>query len=269
VRRRLGLRARKPPIRGNVRDTDPSIMRTLTLSDLSLALPDLLDRKASDFDVTLAAQLYLPRLRMLRAELTALSPHVETAETFVAEISAADARHDGYAGALAGFAAAYLRLPDLPSSDRRALENLRGTVLPELEDARVPYATEANLALERSRTITEAQLQHLERFPLPEGRSLRDVFEAYVAAGRDLDTLLRRRADEAQQSVIDRRTAGQLRARAIGLLTQLREAIAMEFEDDPEQTAAIDRQVFGYIDALHDARTASGPMGTQGTQSSP
>jgi hypothetical protein len=229
-------------------------MRNLTLGDLLLALPDLLERRASNLSNTLSAQLYLRLIEAVYREIAALPFATEAPDAFVQELSAADARHDAYAGALALFVEAYLRLPDLEPSDRAALIALQSALIPAVDDVQGTYATQASRAIERGRALGESEREILTRFRIRGEDSLATLFDAYVATGRELDGLLRRRADQSQRGAPDRREAGQLRGRAIGLLSQLRSSLSAEFADQPQRAAELDAQTFAYIDALDAAR---------------
>jgi hypothetical protein len=233
-------------------------MRNLTLGDLLLALPDLLERRASNVSSTLSAQLYLRLIESVYREIAALPFATAAPNAFVQELAAADARHDAYAGALALFAQAYLRLPDLDPNDRATLESLGTALIPALDDVRDTYATQASRAIERGGALEPSQREILTRFRIRGDESLATLFDAYVATGRELDELLRRRADESQHAAPNRQEAGQLRGRAIGLLGQLRSSLAAEFADQPERAADLDAQTFAYIDALNAARESRG-----------
>ncbi len=233
-------------------------MKNLTLGDLLLALPDLLERRATALDGLLSAQLHLPQLEEVWAEISALPLVADAPEQFVAQLSAADARHDGFASALTMFVEAYRRIPNLSESDATLLAKAE-PIVPQSGDTKDSYATQASQAQERAQAATGVQREALGDFPLRGGGSLLDLFDAYLQAGSDIDTLLRQRADAASASAKDRSRAGALRGTAIGLLGQLRAALAGELRADPERAASVDKQVFAYIDLLQDSRDKGGP----------
>lgn len=228
-------------------------MLHLTLNDLFLALPDLLDRRASALDGLLAAQLYIPSLERLREQLIALPIGDQAPDRFVEELSEADTRHDALASALNYFVKAYLRLPDLEEAHREQLLSLE-PLIPDLSDGRASYASQAATAIERFEGATETQLEALRQLPLVGDRTLADVFESYVESGRQLDSLLRSRANAQLAAAPSRAQAGILRNQIIGTLGSLRDAIVIELQTEPERAATLDRETFAYLDLLHTNR---------------
>ncbi len=182
----------------------------------------------------------------------------DSSPQFVQELSAADACHDGFASALAHFVEAYERIPDLPQEEGSLLSNIE-PILPKSAEVMGSYATQASRAQEREQAITDEQRQALAYFLLPEGRSLLDLFDGYVEAGGEIDSLLRKRADAATVVAKDRSRAAALRGSAIGILGQLRAALAGELRADPKRAASVDQQMFAYVDRLQESRAKGGP----------
>ena len=85
----------------------------------------------------------------------------------------------------------------------------------------------------------------------------------FLSAGRDLDVLLRKRADHESP---DRSNAGTLRGATLGLLNRFRDALADEFDQDADALAKADRALFAYFDELEKRRAtaAASPADTNG-----
>jgi len=236
-------------------------MRHLTLDDLAAALPDFLDGRGLVLESNLAFQLFSPGLIEVRRELDHLRSSSTGSIVLGEKLAQADAIHDGFAGALHLFAKAFQRLPDLPELDRDAITRLLRDILPEPADEGATYEAEVAKAAERENALTEEHGKELARFVIAPGRTLHDVYNAYLAAGKEIENLLRQRAEANRRRPFGRHAAGILRNRALSLMGQLRDALATELRHRPERLELLDSTSFAYIDLLERHRQLHGPTG--------
>jgi hypothetical protein len=229
----------------------------LTLNDLHLGLGDLLERRLPKVTAVHSVSAYAPRLKARHAELTTLPGVAGDGEPFAAEIAAKDAEHDGHGGAVWYLVEACQRSPSVSAEHKAALEDVRKRFVPELAELKRSHADEAAAAARRTPDL-EALKKTLRGFAVPGGGSLYDWCAAFLGAGRELDALLRKRADVV---TADRSGVAGLRASTVGLLNRLRTAVADELEDDADALARADHALFAYLDELEARRapTAAAP----------
>lgn len=230
-------------------------MRTLLMSDLSLALLHLLDDKSATLESTTAGQLYAPRLAAQRTAIAALPDLTAERRPLTDAITQTDARHDAYGSAIWHYIQSVLRTPDASPVDVEAAERIQEAFVPRLSILQLSHATEAAQANQKRARIPE-RAEDLARFPVPGSSStLAAWVEGFVSAGEALGELLAARSELIAAG--GRGGANRLRMETIGLLTRLRTALADEFADDPEGLREVDAELFGFIDELTARREQS------------
>ena len=197
-------------------------------------------------------KVYEPRLRTQLTSIESLPGVTSSAEPFAKELAAADVAHDAHGGAVWYVIEACLRSPLVDDSLKATLRDARLRIIPELSELKLPYADEAAKAIGRASDLAALKAS-LSKVDVPGGKTLYDWCAAFVAAGHDLDGLLRKRADA---DTGDRKGAGTLRGATVGLLNRFRAALADEMADDPEGLAKVDRALFAYFDELESRRTS-------------
>lgn len=230
-------------------------MQSLLLSDLRLALPDLLDDKAATLDTLHAGRLYAPRLAAQRTAIEALPAPAVDARPLVEELASADGEHDAFATAIWHYTEAMRVCPGLADDVRGAARRVREAFIPKLSIIHRSYATEAAHALGKREQLPE----HAGSFallPVPSGETLEAWVERFVTRGESIESLLRARATQTAATVTDatRREAAKLRAETIALLGRLRTALADELASTPDTLAQTDAVLFSYLDQLTAAR---------------
>lgn len=232
-------------------------MRALLLSDLKLGLADLLGARCPLLLATAAGKLYHPNLERLRTELDGLPAGVVRDRPLAEELAATDGEHDGFGAAIWHYVEAMVLAPDVSADTRSRAERIRQALVPQLAILRESYASEAAGAKERRLKIPALRAE-LERMPLPDGRTLADWAEGFVARGEALLGLLTRRADlSVEQEANARRRAGMLRSETIATLTRFRTALADELADRPVLARERDREIFAFLDQLAGDRQAA------------
>jgi hypothetical protein len=227
-------------------------MRHITLGSLSLGLDDLLTKRLAALQSFGAGAAAVKFLTARRDKIAAL-PAELTGAPLAAELAAADARHDGFGGALWFFTEAYLRLPGVSPAMVDAAKQIRAAFIPALDALQARYDVEAKAAKEHEPSLATLEAE-LAMFPVADIGTLYDVAAGFIAAGKEIDGYLSERADTA-----DRKAAVVLRGEALSKLNRLREDLADALQDDPSLPADLDAQVFGYFDMLEkkDAEAAA------------
>ncbi|AUX25663.1 hypothetical protein SOCEGT47_062120 [Sorangium cellulosum] len=225
-------------------------MRNLTIGDLKLALRDLLDERADELRLSATGKLYEPRLRAKQKEIDAIPDAAGTQAPLARELSEADVRHDGLGGAVFFLCKAIEAHPSLPAAIKDAAAAAQRTFVPRLEVLRAPYADEASAALDNRPELARLEAE-LEAVATPGGGTLHDWVEAFVAAGDDIDRLLRRRATLLATGESAAAT-GPLRNAAVGLLGRFRDALRDEIQEEGSALPADhEARLFAYIDKLN------------------
>lgn len=225
----------------------------LSLNDLLLGVADLVEVRLLKVTHVASVSMYAPRLQARLAEIRALPGAGTGAEPFAEELAAKDVEHDGHGGAIWFLVEAFLRSPLTSPELRDTLLDVRARFVPELAELKRPHADEAAAAIKREPDL-DAMAKSLRALRLPGGASLYDWVAAFLSAGKDLNKLLKDRADAVSG---DRSGAGPLRATTLGQLNRFRAAIDDEFEDDAEKRDSVDRALFAYLDELEKRRTPS------------
>jgi hypothetical protein len=224
----------------------------LTLNDLHLGLRDLVQVRLPTHGELHAVRSYGPRLAARLTEIVASPTAAAGGEPFAVELAETDGVHDGYGGAIWHLTEAVLRAPKVSEALRATLTAVRERFIPELAELKRSHADEAAAAARREPDLA-AMKAELKAIPTPDGRTLYDWCANYLRAGKELDAILRRRADVAPT---DRSGLGTLRGRCVGMLNRFRAALADELDDDAAQAAAVDAALFAYLDALEARRAA-------------
>jgi len=224
--------------------------QSLSLGDLHLGLRDLLSTRIPTVGTVHTLRVYEPRLRAQLTSIESLPGITSSAEPFAKELAATDVTHDAHGGAVWYVIEACLRSPLVDDALKATLRDARQKIIPELSELKLPYADEAAKAIGRASELAALKVS-LTKVDVPGGKTLYDWCAAFVAAGGDLDELLRKRADAGAG---DRKGAGTLRGATVGLLNRFRAALADELADDPDGLAKVDRALFAYLDELESRR---------------
>jgi hypothetical protein len=238
-------------------------MKNLFLSDLYLALEDLLQGKTNNprlklFNGTMTGQLYSLILMNHLEALRGLPPELTGGRPFAEELGQFDFSHDGFGGAFIEMSAAYLRIPDLSTERRIKIETLvKEFATGGLGELTASYPDEAALAKTRQPKLAQYK-DLLNEFPLADGRTFYHLVSAQIENGIALDKKMSERSStEASQLEKSRSGAGRLRGSIIGTLTRCRSSLADELKLKTDLPRSLDAQIFGYFDELDAKRFAS------------
>jgi len=217
-------------------------MRHISLGNLLLGLEDLLTKRAAPLLSFEAGKASIKTLTTRRDAIAALPPDL-TGRPLAQELSRIDAEHDGLGGAIWFLAEAYLRLPGATPAMIDAIHKIRAAFIPSLDVLKARYDAEAQAAKEHASALSTLKAE-LSAFPVV-GGTLLDWATGFIAAGKQLDTLLSQRADAK-----DRKAASTLRNEILAKLNRLRDDLADALKDDPSLPRDLEDQVFGYLDLL-------------------
>jgi len=226
-------------------------MRHISLGNLLLGLEDLLPKRAAPLQSFDAGQASVKALSIRRDKIAALPPDL-TGRPLADELGVIDAQHDGFGGAVWFLTEAYLRVPNATPALIDTANKIRAAFIPSLDVLKARYDAEAQAAKEHAPSLATLKTE-LSAFPVV-GGTLHDWASGFIAAGKQIDTLLSQRADAK-----DRKAAGTLRSETLAKLNRLRDDLADALKDDPSLPADLDDQVFGYFDLLekNDAEAAA------------
>lgn len=223
--------------------------RRLSLADVYLGFEDLFTKRIGALTSTKAGAGQLEVLAAQRSEVAAL-PAILTGRAYVEELSFVDDEHDGFGYALWHLTEAYFRAPHTSPQTLAAARRVRETFIPETSVLQSSYADEAARAAVHKAKVDEYK-DDLKKLPI-DGGTAYDWAVGFISAGEKLSELLSKRADVAGQS---RKNAQALRSETVGMLNDLRRAIAREKKKGggtlPDD---IDNQIFGYFDTLEENR---------------
>jgi len=223
---------------------------TLTLNDCQVGLADLLEKRLPTLTSTKAGKGQVDVFVALKQDIDALPDALTGKKPLSDELAETDGRHDGLGSTIWFLTEAYLRWPESTPTLRAAALRLRAAFIPELGELNAGYADEAAKAERREADVTTFEAD-LKLFPLAEGKTLHDVATAYVGAGKDLSTLISKRADI---TAANRAKANALRSETIGALNDLRRSVAREQKRGSGLTGDIDAAIFGFLDMLEERR---------------
>ena len=226
--------------------------RRLNLTDIALGLDDLLGKRHAALVSTHAGKGQEQMLIAQRNDVAALPEPTTRSRAFTDEIGAADDDHDGFGYALWHLTEAVLRAPNTKPETRLAAQRVRDAFIPATTALQASYADEAAAARTRKDKLVEFK-KDLDALPIPDGGTAYDWAVAFLAAGEKLSELLSNRADA---EAVTRKNAQSLRSETIGILNDLRRAIAREKKRNPALPDDIDAQIFGYLDDLEERRAS-------------
>jgi len=236
-------------------------LQFLTFSDLLLGLGDLIETRLPKVTKAHSIALYLPRLRAQLKAIEVLPGATTSGEPFAQELADTDGQHDGHGAAIYYLVEAHLRSPTVDDATKATLRAARDRIVPELAELKASFPDEAAKAVLHESDV-EALKGSLKKVPVAGAHSLYDWCVSFIGAGKELDKLLRKRADVVTG---DRSGAGALRASSVGLLNRFRSALADELTDDAEALATTDHALFAYLDALEARRASATPAATPET----
>lgn len=226
------------------------MLRNLTLGDIKLALRDLLGEKLASLQLSATGKLYEPRLRAKQKQIEGIPEAQGTLAPRAKELAEKDVLHDGFGAAIFHLCRAIAVHPLLPDPLKKAAQAVQETFVPQLEVLRAPYADEAAAALDNKPELAHLKAE-LKSIAAPAGGSLYDWAKSFLAAGDDIDKLLRERA-QILATGGNAGATGPLRGATVGLLGRLREGLRDEMQDeDTDLPADYDAQLFAYIDKLN------------------
>lgn len=224
--------------------------RRLNVTDISLGLDDLLTKRHAALVSTHAGKGQEQVLTAQRNDIATLPETSPRGRAFTDEIASADEEHDGFGYALWHLTEAILRAPNSKPEMCQAAQRVRDAFIPATTALQASYADEAATARARKGKLVEFKAD-LEALPIPGGGTAHDWAVAFLAAGEKLSELLSNRADA---EAMTRKNAQLLRSETIGILNDLRRAIAREKRRNPALPDDIDAQIFGYLDDLEERR---------------
>lgn len=241
-------------------------MRNLTLGDLKLALRDLLGAKIEMLRASATGKLYEPRLRAKQKAIEAIPEGALKTAPLAAELSEMDGQHDGFGAAIFYIGEAVAAHPKLSKAVKEAVKEAQAIFVPQLGVLRAPYADEAAAALDNRPELARIR-DNLKAVAVPGGGSLLDWVKGFLAAGDQLDKLLRQRAT-LLAGAENASSSAPLRSSTVGLLGRFRDALRDELEDDENQIPRNhEAMLFAYIDKLS-ADRASSASSTQAPEAS-
>ncbi|MDI1451222.1 hypothetical protein [Polyangium sp. 6x1] len=223
------------------------------LTDLSVGLADLFTKRHAALTSTKAGVGQEDVLVFQRNAIDALPKALVGGKPMSEELASKDDEHDGFGTGLWHMTEAYFRVQNLPPHIVDAARRIREAFIPTLGALQESYADEAAAANARKEELGKLEAD-LKLFQIAGGGTLYDWAAVFVAAGQDLSVLLSKRADV---NAATRKNAQVLRSETVGILNDLRRAIAREAKRNPALAADIDAQIFGYLDTLEEQRIAA------------
>jgi len=224
----------------------------LNLNDCQVGLADLLGGRRVALVSTKVGTGFVDLLIDQQQEIDSL-PEALTGKPLADELQGTDRDHDGFGSAIYYFTEAYERAPSASPALKEAARRIRAAFIPELAELNAAYADEAAAAARRA-DAPEALASDLKLFPIAGGGTLHDWVVAFLGKGNELSELLSRRADITAAT---RKRAQAIRSETIGILNDLRRAVARELKRSAHLPKDIDAQIFGYFDTLEAQRSAA------------
>lgn len=231
-------------------------MKSVPLSDVKLAVDDLLSKRAQSLRLVACGATYSAMLLDCQKKIDALPPSLTGRKPLVDELNETDDHHDGVGNGVFLYTGAFVDNPLVRPEVEAAALRIRDAFIPSLGLLAESYATEAAVAREHRKALVEREAD-LKMFPLPGGGTLHDWVAAFLDAGEKLNTLLSQRADETPQANKGTQPAAKVRSNTLGILTRLRAALRDEVTTNPALPRDLEHQVFGYWDQLAETRAAA------------
>lgn len=229
-------------------------MKNLTLADLSLGVPELLEKRVEFLHLVDPRGAIEKQLRAQVERLLELPAAARRNRPLAEALGLTDDLHDGSGSGVFYYLQAYLVCPLVPAEIRAAAARIRGGFIPVLDELRATYADEASRAKDRASKL-EPFRADLEQFPIAGGGTLFDWVKSFLDAGIKLDGLLAQRSDEAASAAGGgRQAAAGLRGSLIGLLGRLRDRVRDELKTDPALPRDLEAKLFSYVDQLAASR---------------
>jgi hypothetical protein len=225
----------------------------LTLADLKLGFDDFYKKRQPALLLTKVGAGHEDILAHQRKEIDELPPALTGGRPLAEDLAETDEEHDSFGLGLWHLTEAYLKAPSVSGPVREAASRVRAAFIPERAALRESYADEAEAAARRKEKLTTLEAD-LKLIPLAGGGSLHDWATSFLSAGEKLSTLLSQRAD-ADTTL--RKRAFALRSETVGILNELRRAVAREQERRADLPKDLDAQIFGYFDLLEEQREAA------------
>ena len=235
--------------------------RRLNLADIYLGLEDLFTQRHEALLLTRAGKGQEEVLRVQRDEINALPATMTGGRAFADELAAVDEEHDNLGYALWYLTEAYIRSPYTSLEIVDAAVRVRDAFVPDIGALQASYADEAAAATFRKRDLAQFE-NDLRSLPIAGGTAY-DWASAFVLAGEKLSSLLGQQADAESQA---RKNAQLLRSETIGILNDLRRAIAREKKRNSFLPENIDELIFSYFDTLEDNRERTAKPATESAE---
>jgi hypothetical protein len=174
----------------------------------------------------------------------------------IEELAQKDGVHDDSILTMLNSLEAVQKSPRASASLKKTAKEIIDTLKLSPSDTAVSYPQEAINAKNREEIVAKLK-GSLQLFTLPEGGTLYDIAQDYLAAARDIDALLSERTKLENMSETDRREVPLLRVQIIAEIGRCRAALADELKTNPNLPNNVDAQIFGYFDDLNQTRSAS------------
>lgn len=238
---------------------------SVLLTDLKLALPDLLDKKRALLEGTNTGKTYLPILADQLQAIDELPDTPQGGTPLAEELAERDAEHDAFGTAIWHMTEAYLRSPGAGDDVQAAAARVRAALIPARGELQATFVDEARRARDRKAALDGIK-EDLKVFPIVGKKTLLDWANGYLDAGLALNDLLSQRADTPLDS---RAGAGPLRTKTIGILSRMRGALADEVASNKKLPRDLETQVFAYYDQMTAQRAAARKRGKGGGAPAP
>jgi hypothetical protein len=231
------------------------IYSVLNLDDVQIGLEDLLTNQTRHTALlsTKSGAAQEDILKSLQQDINALPDAPEGGAPLAEELAETDGEYDGFGGGIWYLTEAYLRIPGLDPKLADAVRRIRAAFIPAMGELNESYANEAAAALRRKDDLKTLE-NELKLIPIAGSGTLYDWASAYVSRGEKLSALLSKRSDMDTKA---RKKATTLRSEAVGVLNDLRRAIAREMHRNQALPADTDAKVFSYFDTLEEKREAA------------
>jgi hypothetical protein len=244
----------------------------LTISDCALIVDDFVSNRWELLMRFAMGPVFGEAFKTRQAELLTLSRALDK-RPLADRLLSADGGFDGFGRAVFYLGEALESLSLLGASYKDTLAKTRATFVPSLSVLSQSYQDEAFQATRNRNDVSKMETE-LKAFVIGD-ITLYDVVNGFVAAGIEIDDLLKQRAG-ATAAVKDPEAtrAGRLRGEIVGLLGRLRASVKDEISLNSKLPAKLEVELFAYVDQLvasreAQARAAVKPSDTTPTTSPP